>query len=399
MSNLYYNPIPPRIWSRVQNNCTYTVDSSYNSLYQPLINRTLSSGEAYFKDKQLYKGNILQYKGNSSRITKKQKYAQIAKGMWCNRTKVFATQSQTYTNPNTTGLLRVNYTTLPYPNQIVGQPNNISGPFQYNVPSPYGCPTTSVQDGGNLVCGTYINPCSGQVIQTTPQPGLICNSSTASDVPGTPVDLCWTPKVQTFFPKNNLTMSNSGNKWPEGYKGFVSALTPAAPILLSVTNNYSTVTLTWSYVFNPCIPISNFNIYQDGKFIERVPYTKTTTNVYNLSDCTNYSFYITSLSNTTESQPSNSLNIYLYYPLPPTITSGTLINETITLNWTPNSNCYKTITNYLLYENGSLINALNIGTNSISLYNIEACGTYSFYLISYDAINNIYSEQIKEVFI
>ena len=87
----------------------------------------------------IYKGNILQYKGNSSRLTKSQKYTQLAKGGGPNRKKVFATQSQTYSNPNTTGLQRINSTTIPFPNGVVGAPNNISGPFQYNVPNPNGC--------------------------------------------------------------------------------------------------------------------------------------------------------------------------------------------------------------------------------------------------------------------
>ena len=133
MSNSYnYLPIPPRVWSRVQNPCTYIVpDNSYNSIYIPLTNQTVSLAQANLEEKIQYKGNILQYKGNSSRITQKQKYSQISKGLWCNRTKVFATQSQTYTNPNTTSLARINYTTLPFPNQIVGSPNNISGSIEF----------------------------------------------------------------------------------------------------------------------------------------------------------------------------------------------------------------------------------------------------------------------------
>ena len=129
MSKTYnYNPLPPRVWSRVQHPCTYTVDSSYNSIYIPLTNETVSPVVALYKDKQLYKGNILQYKNNSSNLTKNQKYSKISKGLWCNRTKVFATQSQTYTNPNTTSLKRINAVDIPFPNQIVGSPNNISGP-------------------------------------------------------------------------------------------------------------------------------------------------------------------------------------------------------------------------------------------------------------------------------
>jgi hypothetical protein len=167
MSNSYnYNPVPQRAWSRVQNLCTYIVpDSSYNSAYIPLTGQTVSQGQADYEMKLFYKGNILQYKGNSLRLTKTLQYSQLAKGFGPNRTKVFATQTQTYTNPNTTGLQRVNFTTYQYPNQIVGAPNNISGPFQYNVQSPFDCSSNSVQDGGNLVCGTYTNQCTGQIIK------------------------------------------------------------------------------------------------------------------------------------------------------------------------------------------------------------------------------------------
>jgi len=305
----YYNPVPTRVWSRVQAPCTYTdTGSTYETAYVPVLNKTLPLSQAIALEQNLYKGNILQYKGNSSRITKKQKYAQLAKGMWCNRTKVFATQGITYTNPNTTGLMRVNYTTLPFPNQIVGQPNNISGPFQYNVPSPYGCPTTSVQEGGSLVCGTFVNPCTNEVIQRVPQPALICNSSTASDVPGIPVELCWTPKVQTFFPKNNLTNSNSLDKWPEGYKGLVSAITPSAPVLSSAEGGYGSVTLSWIYNFNLCIPVSSFHVYQNGTLVQIVPYPITSTIVNNLNNNTTYIFYIVALSNTTPSDNSNTLS-------------------------------------------------------------------------------------------
>ena len=149
MSNSYnynYLPIPPRVWSRVQNPCTYAItDNSYNSIYIPLINETTSLAQANYLEKVQYKGNILQYKGNSSRITKNQKYSQISKGLWANRTKVYATQTQTYTNPNTIGLARVNYTNIPFPNQIVGSPNNISGPFQYGIPNPFDCSTNTIQ--------------------------------------------------------------------------------------------------------------------------------------------------------------------------------------------------------------------------------------------------------------
>ena len=117
MSN--YNPIPPRVWSRVQNQCTFTnPGATYDQIYIPLTGQVVSQAQADYEKKQIYKGNILQYKGNSARLTKAQKYSQLAKMNGPNRTKVFATQSQTYSNPNTTGLLRVGYSTYQFPNQI-----------------------------------------------------------------------------------------------------------------------------------------------------------------------------------------------------------------------------------------------------------------------------------------
>jgi len=219
-----YNPIPPRVWSRVQNQCTYVVPgSNYEEVYIPLTGQTVSQAQADYELKMAYKGNILQYKGNSARFTKSQKYSQLAKCSGPNRTKVFATQSETYTNPNTTGLLRVGYTTYPFPNQIVGAPNNVSGPFVYNVTNPNGCPSNSVEDGGTLVCGTFANPCNGIIYKQAAKTAILCSSNSASNVPG-PGVLCWNNKIQTYFPRENLTNNNSTNKWPINYKGFVSAV-------------------------------------------------------------------------------------------------------------------------------------------------------------------------------
>ena len=92
-----YNPRPPREWYRFQNQCAYS-------------NATINfqNGGAYRLD-VLKKGNVLQYKKNSSNITKQQRYAQIVRGMWTNRTTTWATQTQTYTNPNIGSLKRVGY--------------------------------------------------------------------------------------------------------------------------------------------------------------------------------------------------------------------------------------------------------------------------------------------------
>lgn len=227
-----YNPIPPRVWSRVQNPCTYTdasgnSDINYNEIFIPLTGQTVSQAQANYEDKLIYKGNILQYKGNSAKFTKSQKYTQLAKGFGPNRKKVFATQSQTYSNPNTTGLQRINSKTYPYPNAVVGEPNNISGPFQYNVQNPNGCSGTSLQDGGTLRCGYYTNPCTGEIIRSGVTSATICNPASASNVPGSSI-LCWNSKVQTWFPRQRYFMNNSTDKWPVNYKGFVSAVDPSS---------------------------------------------------------------------------------------------------------------------------------------------------------------------------
>lgn len=179
--------------------------------------------EAKYQEKILYKGNILQYKNTSSNLTKKQKYAKIANKLGPGRTKVFATQSQTYSNPNTTSLTRIDSQIYLFPNEIVGAPNNISGPFQYAVPNPFGCPNTnySLEDGGALICGSYQNPCTKNITSKPFQEK--CFSSSCSNVPGNSI-LCWNSKIATYFPRSNYRMNNSNNKWPTNYKFFVSAL-------------------------------------------------------------------------------------------------------------------------------------------------------------------------------
>ena len=304
MSNL---PTPPRVWSRVQSRCTYVIpNDTYSDIYVPLINKTITKEESEYIDKLLYKGNILQYKCNSSQLTKNQTYSQIAKGLWCNRKKVFATQSETYSNPNTTGLLRVNSIEYPFPNQIIGKPNNISGPFQYNVRNPFNCPGNTLQDGGRLVCGSYANPCTGEIIKAGSKTPL-CFPNTCSDVPGKPQPLCWNPRVQTWFPRQKYFMNNSTNKWPEGYKGFVSAIKPFPPILNATNYTTTNIELLWT---NPntsknCVLLTNYKIYQNGNLIKTVSYTTQNITVTGLDSSKSYTFYVVAVSNNIESSPSN----------------------------------------------------------------------------------------------
>ena len=361
-----YNPVPPRVWSRVQNQCTYTdasgnSDINYNQIYIPLTKQTVTQARANYEDKMIYKGNVLQYKGNSSRLTKSQKYTQLAKGCGPNRTKVFATQSQTYTNPNTTGLRRKNTQTYPYSNQIVGAPNNPSGPFQYNVQNPNDCSNNSIQDGGTLVCGTFANPCTGEIIKQGATSSIIYNPASASDVPGSSV-LFWDTQVQTWFPKPRYVMNNSTDKWPVNYKGLdgksglVSAITPSKPYLMLIDSSCNSVTLSWIDSSNNCIifPISSYNIYQNEILVQTVPYTTTSTTINGLVVGTTYAFFITSVSNTIESLPSNTIVFNKPFPF---ISTGSP-------SYTVDSNCNYVAT---FTGNGTITFASSFNINIIAV--------------------------------
>lgn len=302
-----YNPNPPRVWSRVQNLCTYTVDSSYDSVYVPFTNQNIPLAQALYQEKLYYKGNILQYKKNSSNLTRSQKYSKIMNRNWVNRNKTWATQSVTYSNPNNSSLQRVNSIFYPYPNILAGEPNNPAGPFETNVPNPYGCPTTTVEDGGTLLCNTYVEPCTGNVIQKTST--SLCFPTTDSDVPGPIQPLCWSNRLQTFYPRQRYVMPNSGTKWPQGYKGFVSGVKPIPPVLYYENITTSSVELLWIPDSNDCLPISSYEIYQNNQLIASISFQNTRYTVGNLISGTNYSFFVVSVSRTIKSNPSNVVNI------------------------------------------------------------------------------------------
>jgi hypothetical protein len=131
-----YNPNPARVWSRYQPNC---------------------SSNAFDPDNMKYKANVLQYKKNSSNLTKNQRYSQIVTGYWSNRKNSWATQSQTYTNPDN------------------------------NIPK---------------ICENKITcfPCSNSGV---PGQTLLCSQSN---------------NTSSLFSSQRRFMSSGGNKFPQGYK-------------------------------------------------------------------------------------------------------------------------------------------------------------------------------------
>jgi flagellin-specific chaperone FliS len=259
-----YNPIPPRVWSRVQNRCPTINSTTTEYVFIPQLNRNVLFTNVENELQMLRKGNILQYKGNSSRLTKNERYSKIAQGKWVNRTTTWASQSEQVTNPNTTLLKRINVkgtitldglpTTLPLStsfcqvNPIVpikiptsnnNNNNNIINPiklpktsYKPNSTAPITIKTfpsytppiinpTVINDGGTLVCTTQVNPCNGEIINKTYVSN--CNFTSASDVPGPIQLLCYNDGLPTYFPRQRYIMTNSTSKWPEGAKFIRSA--------------------------------------------------------------------------------------------------------------------------------------------------------------------------------
>ena len=236
-----YNPQPPREWYRYSNSC----------IQFPIVNDVRSAYEL----SMLAKGNILQYKKNSSNITKNQRYSQIAKGMWTNRTTTWATQSDTYTNPNTSNLKRNGYsgsvdgvntiydpricpppiitpTNNPLPD--IGSGGVQSPPIPPPPPEPPGStpilppsqstpivPVPVIPDGGTLQCNVTENICTGQVTSKTKQ--SFCYPTSSSDVPGRIIYLCYNDGLPTYYPKTKLTYGTSGDKWPVNAKFILPA--------------------------------------------------------------------------------------------------------------------------------------------------------------------------------
>ena len=246
----YYLPKPPRAWNRVQNQCTYFTGSPPATIQVPLLGITVPFSALAYQTALINKGNVLQYKKNSSNLTKQQRYSQIAKGKWTNRTTTWATQSDKYSNPNTTSLKRVGSenitlnggtTNLPVTCPVVPIIDNIILPVISNVPInpdalfipplpndntniniipvvPVDIPAapTVILNLGNLICNTTENICTGET-ETHPANRLF-NPTSASDVPGPIQELYWNDRIQTWYPRQNLTMNNSTDKWPYNAK-------------------------------------------------------------------------------------------------------------------------------------------------------------------------------------
>ena len=145
-----YNPNPTRLWSRFNYVCPCSPGG------QP------SCSTDFEKLDERRKAEILKYKANSSNITKKQQYANAASNRWLTgRKRSWATQTVSYTNPNTSTLERV---------------------------------------GDVLVCNNN---------------NVSCSLTSDANVPGKIRKLCYNPSVQLYNYKVTRTYKSGGTKWTE----------------------------------------------------------------------------------------------------------------------------------------------------------------------------------------
>ncbi len=433
MSNKGYNyiPEPPRAWNRFENPCAYFTGNTNpeQKVYIPFFKESMTQAEFAYRYEMYKKGNILQYKANSSNLTKQQRYSQIARGMWTNRTTTWASQSETYSNPNTQSLKRVNYGTTSADGGPIGPDASlcvfpIINP-QYNVlpatvtpgsvtpiPDPVippiippveplapGIadvimppyvepaapePTPLIADGGSLICSIIEDFCTGEIIKNLGGP-LQCVSTTASDVPGEPQELCWNDGLPTYYPRERRTYGTSGDKWPVNYKEFVPAVKPDRPILTIETTNTTnldstaTLTLSWEFIYCDSVPIVSFLLFQNGIFILEIDFELRSITLTNLPNCTNLDYFLIAHNTAVDSEPSNTVSIYFNAISPPileevqpTIVSG---ETSVTLNWIPTLSC-PPATSYKIYQDGLLLGSTSSTTYTVN--GLSYCTTYNF---------------------
>jgi hypothetical protein len=423
-----YLPRPPRAWSRVQNSCSVITDTDNNGLVIDPYTRQLIPRIVLAKRiAMLNKGNVLQYKANSSNLTSSQKYSKIARGQWVNRNTTWATQStRGYTNPNTTSLKRsgnvVNVAIDPITGAVIGPtiapvtclkpittineglPSNGGGGSDIKEPEipPPVEPTPSsetfpsiipdtlvepivIQDEGILICSVQENVCTGETTSSISQ--QLCHPTSDSDVPGPIQDLCWNDGTQTWYPRQRYVMTNSTDKWPVNAVLF-SSVRPSPPIITSITSNINIVTLIWTQS-QDCLSVAFFNIFQNGNFVQSVPGIIFTADLI-VNNCNTYNYFIIAVTNGSNvlSEPSNVVSIDISYVEPPTnLQYTTTASGTIDLTWgIPDPNC-GTAVSYNIYLNTIFID--NTSNLSYTINGLNNCSSYIVSVSSLDIYNNV----------
>lgn len=140
-------PDPPRLWSRFENNCNICSTGECGA-----------NGELAMRRK----AEILQYnQNNKNTLTKAQKWSKISRNNGLFKKKSFATQTLTFTDPNTSTFPDVN---------------------------------------NNIIVNCSQNNCA---------------PTTASNVPGKIMTLCYDKNVPLYmYPSRKYTYAASGSKFP-----------------------------------------------------------------------------------------------------------------------------------------------------------------------------------------
>ena len=424
-----YLVLPPREWYRFQNRCsTSTVNpfADFNARkvnYIPFVNRIVNPEDYIYEQANLQKGNVLQYKKNSSNLTKKQRYAQIAKGAWTNRTKTWASQSQTTTIPNTNSLKRVNYSSFNVtngqtnPTEAISCPKAPSNPVYSTIPDkhtgtivdqpviptpivdqpamspiipvitpPVVEPSIIIEDGGSLICNISQNSCTGEIYKITQN--VDCYPTTDSDVPGPPILLCWNDGYPTTYPKTKLTYGTSGDKWPTGSKFIKSAYSVSSSpnnFEISTINGTGSFNLSWDPpAYNGGVPVLYYLVTvtsPDTTYQNSYTVYGLATTITGLQNQIQYTFTVSGVN--TLGTGLSAIKTALCYQQPNAVTNfyGYGENTNVVLYWDAPENCV--VTSYTItYFDTS--NPTNIKTIS----GITSNQTTDIYIIINNLTNN-----------
>ena len=294
----FYFTTPTISWSRYQNNCSVILnsvpDESENVFEHPITGEMVNYATYIEALQYIKKGNILQYRKNAMELPARRRYSYLMQGFGPSRTKQYATQTATYTNPNTRSLKRVGYTTVPATSAILyAEGINNCGNDE------------TMKDGGFMLCNITVDPCSDEVIQTRTNDPIIATQS-SSDVPSNGSSkLFWSNKVKTWNSRPKRHMLFASSTFPQGFKGFTSAVHFTPPILSDVSDGSTPdhASLSWIIEDSGCMPVLSYDVYNTGVLVA----TTTSQNIIienaHADALNNYS--VVSVNNSVRSPDSN----------------------------------------------------------------------------------------------
>lgn len=422
-----YLVLPPREWYRYDNRCASSTTNPYaefNSTktnYVPFVNLIVNPQDYIYQQAVLQKGNILQYKKNSSNLTKNQRYSQIAKGMWVNRTTTFASQSETVTIPNTNYLKRIDYSSFNVTNgqsrsnEAVSCPSRPPNPLNSTLPEthtgtnidqpvlpepivdqpamsplipvitapPVPPPDEIIQDGGILIGTISENSCTGQIYKITRN--IECYPTTDSDVPGPPILLCWNDGYPTTYPRTRLTYTDAGGKWPQGSKFIKAAFTiPSAPNNFDVNpiNGTGSFDLSWEPpTYSSGIVIVDYLVTvtsADATYMNSYTIVGLKATITGLENQVNYTFTVAGITSLGIGQPA--IQRSLCYQIPNAVTNfyGYGENTSVVLYWDAPTDCV--VTSYT-------ITYVDTSGNTVTYAGIVSSEATDIYFSIYDLTN------------